>query len=64
MDYKIANTTKKQRAEIVKNAFQISVTGNMAAPSDEATKYLKEYIDGITEIEDVQRKILELYKNN
>lgn len=64
MDFKIANTTKKQRAEIVKNAFQISVTGNMAIPSDKATEYLKEYIDGITEIEDVQKKILELYKNN
>lgn len=62
VDYKIANTTKKQRIEIVKDAFQISVIGNQTIPSDEALKYIKEYIDGVTEIEDVQKKILSIYK--
>ena len=64
MDFKIANTTKSQRAEIVKNAFEISVTGNTTVPSDEAMAYIKEYIDGITELEDVHKKIMELYKKN
>ena len=62
MDFKIENTTKKQRAEIVKEAFELSVTGNPKVPSDEAIKYIQEYIDGITELEEVQKKILELYK--
>lgn len=64
MEYKIANTTKRQRVEIVKEAFEISISGNENVPSEEATKYLKEYIDGITELEDVQKKILDLYKKN
>lgn len=64
MDFKISNTTKKQRAEIVQEAFEISVTGNENVPSNHALEYLKEYINGETEIEDVQKKIIDMYKNN
>lgn len=62
MDYKIANTTKSQRVEIIKNAFEISIIGNEKAPSSNARNILQEYIDGVTELEDVQKKILDLYK--
>ena len=64
METKIEKTTKRQRAEIVKEAFEISVTGNPQIPSDAAMGYLQEYIDGKTELEAVQKKIIELYRNN
>lgn len=63
MDYLIKNTTKKQRAEIIKKALAISMSG-ADIPTDEAFKITKEYIDGITELEDVQKKIVNLYKRS
>lgn len=61
MDLSIKNTTKEQRKEIVKTALAISITGT-DFPSNEALKIAKEYVDGITEIEEVQKKIIALYK--
>ena len=63
MDYLIQNTTKKQRAEIIKKSLAISMSG-ADIPTDEALKIAKEYIDGITELEDVQKKIINLYKRS
>lgn len=61
MDLSIKNTTREQRKEIVKNALAISISGS-EFPGDEALKITKEYVDGISEIEEVQRKIIALYK--
>ena len=44
MDYLIKNTTKKQRAEIIKKSLAISMSG-ADIPTDEALKIAKEYID-------------------
>ena len=33
-------------------------------PSNQALSIVKEYIDGITELEDVQKKIIALYKKD
>jgi len=63
MDYSIKNTTKQQRAEIIKQALAISMSGT-DIPTDEALKITKEYIDGITELEEVQKKIINLYKRS
>ena len=63
MDYLIKNTTKKQRTKIIKKALAISMSG-ADIPTDEALKITKEYIDGITELEDVQKKIVNLYKRS
>lgn len=63
MDLSIKNTTREQRKEIVKTALAISITGT-DFPSDKALEIVKEYVDGITEIEDVQKKILSLYKKD
>lgn len=63
MDYSIKNTTKQQRIEIIKQALSISMSGT-DIPTDEALKIAKEYIDGITELEDVQKKIINLYKRS
>lgn len=63
MDYLIKNTTKNQRAEIIKKALAISMSG-ADIPTDETLKIAKEYIDGITELEDVQKKIVNLYKRS
>lgn len=64
MELKISDTTKKQRAEIVKEAFEISITGNMRTPSDKAQNYIEEYINGNLELDEVHQKILDIYKNN
>lgn len=61
MDLSIKNTTKEQRREIVKTALAISITGNNI-PNDLALNIAKEYIDGVSEIEEVQQKIINLYK--
>lgn len=63
MDFSIKNTTKEQRKEIVKTALAISITG-ADFPSDKALKIVKEYVDGISEIEEVQKKIVALYKKD
>lgn len=63
MDYLIKNTTKKQRIEIIKEALSISMSGT-DVPTDDALKIAKEYVDGITELEDVQKKIIHLYKRS
>lgn len=63
MDLSIKNTTKEQRKEIVKTALAISISGS-DFPSQEALNIVKEYIDGITELEDVQKKIIALYKKD
>lgn len=61
MDLSIKNTTKKQRRDIVKEAIATSLTGS-EMPSDEALKIMKEYVDGTSEIEEVQKKIIAMYK--
>lgn len=61
MDLSIKNTTKEQRKEIVKTALALSVTGS-DMPTDEALKIMKEYVDGISEIEEVQKKIIDMYR--
>lgn len=63
MDLSIKNTTREQRKEIVKNALAISISG-ADFPSDTAMNIVKEYVDGITELEDVQKKIINLYKKD
>ena len=64
MSFRIENTTKKERAKIVEDAFEISVMGNEEVPSDDALKYIEKYINGEIEIEDAHKKILELYNEN
>lgn len=61
MDLSIKNTTKEQRKEIIKTAIALSITGS-DMPTDEALKIMKEYVDGISEIEEVQKKIIAMYK--
>ena len=61
MDLSIKNTTREQRREIVKTALALSITGS-DMPTDKALKIMKEYVDGITEIEEVQKKIIAMYK--
>lgn len=63
MSYLIKDTTKQQRAEIIKQALSISMSGT-DIPTDEALAIAKEYINGITELEDVQKKIINLYKRS
>ena len=63
MDLSIKNTTREQRKEIVKTALAISITG-ADFPSEKALEIAKEYVDGKIEIEEVQKKIIELYKED
>lgn len=61
MDLSIKNTTREQRMDIVKNALAISITG-ADIPDEKVLKIAKEYVDGQTEIADVQAKIINMYK--
>lgn len=61
MEYSIKNTTKKQREELVKKALVISVSG-ADAPTKQATRLIKEYIDGKKELEAVKKEIIEMHK--
>jgi hypothetical protein len=63
MDYSIANTTKEERLAIVKNALGISISGTRM-PSEESLKIVKQYVDGKKELEEVQKEIIEMYKED
>ncbi len=56
--YLIKDTTKEERAELVKKALFITSAGD-ALPSDDAIKIVKQYIEGEKELEDVQKEIIE-----
>lgn len=61
MDLSVKNTTREQRKNIVKEALAISVSGT-DYPNKEALEIAKEYVDGKIEIEEVQRRVIALYK--
>lgn len=61
MEYLIKDTTKEERKKIVKQALAISLASN-EIPSDEVLEITKEYIDGKTELKDIQKKIIEKYR--
>ena len=50
MSFLIKDTTKEERKKIVKNAF------------GEVIELTKKYIDGEMELEDVQKKVIEMYR--
>ena len=57
----IKNTTREQRKKIVKEALAISISGT-DIPDINVLNIAKEYVDGKTEIEDVQKKVIALYQ--
>ncbi len=61
MDLSIKNTTREQRKKIVKEALAISISGT-DIPDTNVLNIAKEYVDGKTEIEDVQKKVIALYQ--
>lgn len=61
MDLSIKNTTREQRKNIVKNALAISISGSNI-PDRNVLEIAKEYVDGKIEIEEVQKKVLAMYK--
>ena len=63
MDYSIKNTTREQRAELVKKALAISLSG-ADMPTDETIKLTKQYINGENELEDLQRQVVSKYRKN
>lgn len=61
MSYLISDTTKEERIELVYKALGIS-TSDADKPSPKVMKIVKEYIDGIIELEEVQKRVINLYK--
>ncbi len=61
MDLSIKNTTREQRKKIVKEALAISISGT-DIPDINVLNIAKEYVEGKTEIEDVQKKVIALYQ--
>ena len=61
MSFLIKDTTKEQRKKIVKNAFGVTISSN-EMPSKEVIELTKKYINGEMELEDVQKKVIEMYR--
>lgn len=63
MSYLIKDTTREQRAQIVKQALAISISGT-DIPTDNALAIAKEYIDGKIELKEAHKKIISMYKRS
>ncbi len=61
MSFLIKDTTKEERKKIVKNAFGLTMSSN-EMPSKEVIVLTKKYINGEMELEDVQKKVIEMYR--
>ena len=61
MSYLIKDTTREERAKLVKKALGISVSG-AELPSNETLRIVKQYIDGEKELKEVQKEIIERYR--
>lgn len=61
MNYLISETTKEERLRIVYKALGISMS-DAPAPSKEAMDIVNQYIEGNMELEEVQKRIIDMYK--
>lgn len=61
MNYLISETTKEERLRIVYKALGISMS-DVPAPSKEAMDIVNQYIEGNMELEEVQKRIIDMYK--
>lgn len=61
MKYLINETTREERELIVEKALAISLSG-AKKPSQKTLDLVNEYIDGNIELEEVQKQVIELYK--
>lgn len=61
MSYLIKDTTKEQRKEYVQKALCISMS-DAPEPSSKALLLAKKYIDGLVELEEIQKLILKEYQ--
>ena len=61
MKYLINETTKEERIKIVNKALGISLS-DAEYPSNETLALVNEYIEGKMELEEVQKKVIEMHK--
>ena len=61
MKYLINETTKEERIQIVYKALGISMS-DAEAPSKETIALVNEYIEGNMELEEVQKRVIEMHK--
>ena len=61
MKYLINETTKEERALLVYKALGISMS-DAEEPSSKTLALANEYIEGNMELEDVQKKVIEMHK--
>ena len=61
MNYLVSETTKEERLKIVYKALGISMS-DAPAPSKEAMNLVNQYIKGNMELEEVQKRIVDMYK--
>ena len=61
MSFLIKDTTKEERKKIVKNAFGLTISSN-EMPSKEVIVLTKKYINGEMELEEIQKKVIEMYR--
>lgn len=61
MKYLIKDTTMEERIDLVEKALSISLTGAQK-PSKEVMELVEEYIDGIVELEEIQKLVIKKYQ--
>ena len=61
MSYLIKDTTREQRKKIVKKAYATSLASG-EEPSQETLELFREYVDGKTEIKELQEIIINKYR--
>ena len=62
MKYLISETTKEERMELVYKALGISMS-DADKPSDEVLELEKEYIEGNMELDEIQKKVIDMHKH-
>ena len=59
----IQNSTSRERQKIVNGAIAISMLDS-EAPTEKAMELYQKYIDGEMEIDEIQKLIIEMYKED
>lgn len=62
MEYLIEKSTKEERKNIAKQALKMSVANEEDMPSEYAINLVKQYINGEKELEEIQKELIEKYK--
>lgn len=61
MSFLIKDTTREERLELAKNALGIALSSDKL-PSKEVVKLVNLYVNGKMELDEVKKRVIEMYK--